>query len=169
MKDCRRIDPRDLPAVTRLFNEGIDRGDLTADVAHRTEEQMASWLLAASPQFESYVVDGAAGVVAWASLTRHHEREAYGPTAELMLYVDPARRRNGLGFELGQQMVGRARSLSFHSLVTLVRADRGDATHAAEKLGFTEIGTLREVYPFEGDWLDVTLFQLRLTPSSVRQ
>jgi L-amino acid N-acyltransferase len=168
LKDCRLIVPSDLPAVTRLFNQGIDAGDLTADVAHRTQEQLGSWLLTPASQFESYVVDTGAGVIAWASLTRHHEREAYAPTAELTLYVDPAKRRSGLGIELGMQMVERARSRSFHSLVTLVRADRPHGTGAAKKLGFTEIGTLREVYPFEGDWLDLILFQQRLAPSSTR-
>ena len=167
MKGCRRIVRGDLPAVTGLFNEGIDAGELTTDVARKTEEQIASWLLSSAPQFESYVVDAGAGAIAWAALTRHHEREAYGPTAELTLYVDRANRLRGLGATLGAFMVERARSLSFHSVVTLVPADRLHATRTAKKLGFTEMGTLRGVYPFQADWLDVALHQLRLAPSSV--
>jgi L-amino acid N-acyltransferase YncA len=166
MKDCRRIAHGDLPAVTRLFNEGVEAGDLTADVARRTEEQMASWLLSSPPPLESYVVDAGAGAVAWAALTRHHEREAYGPTAELTLYVDRAYRRRGMGATLGTLVIERARALSLHSLVALVPAARSHATRTAKKLGFAEIGVLRGVFPFEADLLDVALFQLRLAPSS---
>ena len=162
MNRCRRIEPSDLPAVTRLFNAGVDAGDLTVDVAHRTEEQVAAWLLASVPRFESYLVDADAGATAWAALTRHHERDAYGPTAELTLYVDPAMRRHGVGFELGSHMIARARELSFHSLVTLLPAGAVHGARTATKLGFVEIGTLRGVYPHGGGWLDLTLRQLPL-------
>jgi L-amino acid N-acyltransferase len=164
MNRCRRVVPSDIPAVTRLFNAGVDAGELTADVAHRTEEQVGAWLLASPPQFESYVVDADAGAMAWASLTRHHEREAYAKTAELTLYVDPPMRRRGLGFELGSHVVARARALSFHSLVTLLPAGAAHGARTAAKLGLTEIGTLRGVYPHAGGWLDLTLRQLPLAP-----
>jgi L-amino acid N-acyltransferase YncA len=162
MDRCRLMVPGDVPAVTRLFNAGVDAADLTVDVAHRTEEQVAAWLLAAPPQFESYVVDADAGAMAWASLTRHHERDAYAPTAELTLYVEPAMRRHGVGFELGSHMIARARARSFHSLVTLLPAGAAHGARTAARLGFVEIGTLRGVYPHAGGWLDLTLRQLPL-------
>jgi phosphinothricin acetyltransferase len=164
MKECRRLVRSDVPAVTRLFNEGIDGGDLTADVAHRTDAQIAAWLLGPAPQFESYVVDAGDGAIAWASLTRHHEREAYSPTAELTVYVGRTARRRGLGSALGEHVALRARSLSLHSLVMLLRADRPHAVRVAEKLGFRAVGTLRQVLVVGDDWLDVTLFQRRLAP-----
>ncbi len=159
---ARRLARGDIPAVTRLFNEGIDAGELTTDTAHRSVDQLASWLLTSSPQFEAYVVDAGAGPIAWASLTRHHEREAYGKTAELSVYVTPAQRRRGLGLALGEHMVERATALSFHLLVMLVYAHRPPALKAAAKLSFSEVGSLRGVVPRDGDWLDVTLCQRRL-------
>jgi L-amino acid N-acyltransferase len=166
MPGLRPLARSDLPAVARLFNEAIDRGELTTDVAHRTEEQLDAWLLTPSSQFESYVVDAGAGPIAWASITRHHVRDAYSPTAELSLYVQPAERRRGLGLALGRHMVERARALAFHLLVMLVFADRPSALRLAKELSFAEVGTLRGVYPRGGDWLDVTLCQLQLSPST---
>jgi L-amino acid N-acyltransferase len=160
----RRLVPGDLSAVARLFNEGIDAGELTTDVAHRTDEQLASWLLTPAPQFESYVVDAGSGPIAWASLTRHHEREAYGKAAELTLYVTPAARRRGIGLALGEHMVERARSLAFHLLVILVFAEP-PAMRVAAKLSFSTVGSLHGTYPRNGHWLDVTLCQLRLAAS----
>ncbi len=164
MNGCRRLVHADLPAVTRSFNEGIDAGELTTDVAHRTEEAMGSWLLTAAPQFEAYVVDEGAGPIAWASLTRHHEREAYGPTAELSLYVARERRRQGLGLALGEHLVDRARSLSFHSLVALLPSDSLPARRAAKRLAFVELGSLRGAVRRGDDWRDVTLLQRPLHP-----
>ena len=168
MNGCRRLVRADLPAVTRSFNEGIDAGELTTDVAHRTDEAMGSWLLTSAPQFEAYVIDEGAGPIAWASLTRHHEREAYGPTAELSVFVARERRRQGLGFALGEHMVDRARSLSFHSLVALLPADAAHARRAAKKLAFVELGSLRGAYRRGDDWLDVTLLQRLLHPPAGR-
>ena len=164
MDGCRRLVRGDLPAVTRRFNEGIDAGELTTDVAHRTEEAMGSWLLTSAPQFEAYVVDEGSGPIAWASLTRHHEREAYAPTAELSLYVAPERRRRGLGLALGEHLVERARSLSFHSLVALLPSGASRALAVAKRLSFSELGSLRGVYPRGDAWLDVTLLQRPLHP-----
>ncbi len=169
MNGCRRLVQADLPAVTRSFNEGIDAGELTTDVAHRTDEAMGAWLLTSAPQFEAYVVDEGAGPIAWASLTRHHEREAYGPTAELSLYVARERRRQGLGLALGEHMVERARSLSFHSLVALLPSEALLARRAAKKLAFVELGSLRgAVRGRDGDWRDVTLLQRPLRPPAGR-
>jgi L-amino acid N-acyltransferase YncA len=174
MKDCRLLVRGDLPAVTRMFNEGIDAGELSTDVADRTEDAMASWLLTPAPQFEAYVVDEGEGPIAWAALTRHHEREAYSPTAELSLYVARDRRRQGLGLALGEHMVERARSRSFHSLVALLLpglsslAGPPQALRTAKKLSFVELGSLRGVYPRGVDCLDVTLLQRTLHPQPGR-
>jgi L-amino acid N-acyltransferase YncA len=162
----RRLVRGDLPAVAPLFNEGIDAGELTTDVSHRTVDQLGSWLLTSSPQFEAYVVDAGTGPVAWASLTRHHEREAYGKTAELSVYVAPAQRRRGLGVALGEHLVERATALSLHLLVMLVFEGRPPARKLAARLSFSEVGSLRGVYPRDGDWLDVTLCQRRLHPAA---
>jgi L-amino acid N-acyltransferase YncA len=167
MPGLRPLASGDLPAVGKLFNEAIDQGELTTDVAHRTEEQLGAWLLTPSSQFESYVIDAGAGPIAWASLTRHHVRDAYSPTAELSVYVQAAERRRGLGLALGRHMVERARTLSFHLLVMLVFADRPSALRLAKELSFSEVGTLRGVYPRSGEWLDVTLCQLQLAPRAV--
>ncbi len=164
-RGMRPLSRDDLPGVARLFNEGVDAAELTTDVAHRTVDQLASWLLT-SPQFEAYVVDEGAGPIAWASLTRHHEREAYGSTAELSVYVTPAERRRGLGLALGEHMVERAKARSFHLLVMLAFGGRPPAIQVAAKLSFTEVGSLRGVYPRDGDWLDVTLLQRRLGPAA---
>jgi L-amino acid N-acyltransferase YncA len=182
MKACRRLAPGDLPSVTRMFNAAVDAEETTADVAHRTIAQVDAWLGAPASAFESFVVDAAgtgeidetgageseasAGLVAWASLTRHHERAAYGPTAELSIYVVPGARRQGLGLAVATHMLDRAASLSLHSLVTLLFAHRPEAMRLATRLAFSKVGTLAAVYPrvLPGGvtWLDVTLWQRSL-------
>jgi L-amino acid N-acyltransferase YncA len=162
IKGCRRLVRADLSAVTALYNAGIAAGEMTRDVRPQTEEQIAPWLLGEDSSFESYVVEGRAGLVAWASLTKHHEREAYRPTAELTVYVTPSARGGGLGLTLGQATIGRAPSLSFHSLVALLVADQPPALRLAARLGFSRLGSLSGAYPCGEDWIDVTLWQRRL-------
>jgi phosphinothricin acetyltransferase len=159
----RSMNAADLPAVTSLFNEAIEAQECTNDVRTRTVEEMKAWLTGDLPDYETYVYESASGIVGWAAITRYHEREAYRPTVELVVFVTPPARNSGIGGQLMRKVLERAKQLGFHTAVTIAFPEPLYVLESAKKLGFVELGRLHKVYPTaEGDWRDIVLHQLRL-------
>jgi Sortase and related acyltransferases len=158
----RAIDAADLPRITAIFNEAIEAGECTNDVRPRTVEQMTAWLTGDLPDYETYVYESSGDVQAWAAITRYHEREAYRPTVELVVFVTRAARHAGIGGQLMNMLLERAKQLGFHSAVLILFPEPLYVIESAKKLGFGELGRLHNVYPAEGSWRDIVLFQRRL-------
>ena len=158
----RTMNAGDLPDVTSLFNEAIEAHECTNDVGSRTVDQMKAWLTGDLPDYETYVCESPEGIVGWSAITRYHEREAYRPTVELVVFVTRAARNAGIGGRLMRMMLERAKQLGFHTAVILVFPEPLYVLESARKLGFVELGRLHKVYPAEGEWRDIVLHQLRL-------
>jgi phosphinothricin acetyltransferase len=158
----RTVDAGDLPRITAIFNEAIESGECTNDVRPRTVEQMTTWLTGDLPDYETYVYESAGDVRGWAAVTRYHEREAYRPTVELVVFVTCAARHAGVGGQLMHKLLERAKQLNFHTAVLIIFPEPLYVTESAKKLGFEELGRLHKVYPAEGSWRDIVLFQRRL-------
>ena len=102
-------------------------------------------------------------MVGWASLSRWSERPAYDDTAETSFYVKAEYRGRGIGRALKGAIVAEARRLGFHTLIARVAAESEASLHLNESLGFTHVGTLKEVGKKFGRRLDVHILQMILT------
>jgi len=158
----RSMNAADLPALTSIFNEAIKAQECTNDVQARTVEQMTAWLTGDLPDYETYVYESGEEIVGWSAITRYHERDAYRPTVELVVFVTRAARNAGIGSQLMRKALERAKQLGFHSAVIIAFPEPLYVLESAKKLGFVELGRLHKVYPAEGDWRDIVLHQLRL-------
>ena len=152
----------DLPALTSIFNEAIEAQECTNDVRTRTVEQMTAWLTGDLPDYETYVYESGEEIVGWSAITRYHEREAYRPTVELVVFVTRTTRNAGIGGQLMRKALGRAKQLGFHSAVIIAFPEPLYVLESAKKLGFVELGRLHKVYPTKETWRDIVLHQLRL-------
>ena len=157
----RNMNAADLPTVTSIFNEAIEARECTNDVRTRSVEQMTAWLTGDLPDYETYVYESTEGIVGWSAITRYHEREAYRPTVELVVFVTRTARHAGIGGELIRKALERAKQLGFHTAVIIAFPEPLYVLESAKKLGFVELGRLYKVYPAEGDWRDIVLHQLR--------
>ena len=101
-------------------------------------------------------------VVGWGSLSMFRPRAAYAPTVEASIYIRHDMHRRGLGRTLLEELIRRARSARFHSLIGGASADQTASIALQESLGFQRVADLKVVgYKF-GRWLDVTSLQLML-------
>jgi phosphinothricin acetyltransferase len=144
--------------VAAIFNDALARGENTLDVGPRSADEIGAWVTASAPRYEAWVALAEDAVVGFGALTQHHAREAYGPTAELSLFVRPASRRAGVGRALARVLLARATALGFHSVVGLTQ----DAEHLRaflSGLGFLDLGRLQAAYPFGGEWRDIVVWQ----------
>ena len=154
--------PGDAEAITEIYNEAILTTTSTFDTEPQSVEERKSWLLSHGPTRPIFVAEYRREIVGWGSLSKWSERPAYSGTAETSFYVREEYRGRGIGRLLKQATIDEARKLGFHTLLARVAEGSEASLHLNESLGFTRVGTMKEVGHKFGRHLDVHLLQIML-------
>ena len=92
-------------------------------------------------------------------------RCAYRHTVEISTYVAPDHTRTGLGPALCDALIAEARRAGHHAIVSQIVSENEPSLKVAARLGFAEVGRLREVGRKFDRWLDLVLMELVLHDS----
>jgi len=153
----------DLPAINDIYNYYVPRSTCTYQLEPETLAARQAWFTAHPP--DTYPVTLAeleAKIVGWGSLSKFRDRAAYNPTVEASVYIHHQYHRRGVGRALLADLIERARSIGYHSLIGGASGDQTASLALQENLGFTKIAHFQEVgYKF-GQRLDVVFMQLML-------
>lgn len=106
-------------------------------------------------------------IVGYAYATSYRPRPAYRHTVENSVYVRQAAYRSGVGTALLAAVVSRCEAGPWRQMVAIIgdSANHGPiALH--RKIGFTEVGTLRDVGFKHGRWVDTVVMQRALGTGS---
>ena len=152
----------DLSAVNDIYNYFVARSTCTYQEEPETMRDRHAWFEAHGPAHPVTVAVQAGEVVGWAALSPYHRRSAYRHTVENSLYVAPAHHGRGIGQTLLAVLIDRARVIGHHSIVAAIDADQAASIVLHAKLGFREVGRMRELGLKFGRWLDVVYLQLML-------
>lgn len=152
----------DLPAITRIYNDGIRDRVATLETAERTEEERGEWLAARDERTPVYVAVREGEVVGWGSLNRFNPRPAYRFVADFSVYVDRAARGGGVGGVLLEHLVRMARELGYHKLVLSAFPSNERGMRLYRRFGFREVGIYREQGVLDGQWVDTVVMELLL-------
>ncbi len=154
---------RDIPAITRIYNAGIEDRLATLETELRDEDERATWLAARSDRHPVLVaVDERDEPLGWGSLNQFNPRPAYRHVADFSIYVDREARGQGVGSALLAALIDAARDLGYHKLVLagFPFNERGVALY--RKFGFREVGVYHEQGMLDGRWVDVILMERML-------
>jgi L-amino acid N-acyltransferase len=160
----RDAEAGDIEAIVAIYNDAVLHttaiwNEKTVDAANR-----AAWL--ADRERAGYpvlvAVDGAGTVAGYASFGDWRAFDGYRHTVEHSVYVHKDRRGAGIGKMLMVALIERARGIGKHVLVAGIDAKNVGSIEMHKKLGFEEVGLLREVGTKFGDWLDLAFLQLRI-------
>ncbi len=164
MTTLRLATAADLPAINDIYNYYVDRSTCTYQLEHETLAARQAWFAEHSPdKYPVTVAETAGQVVGWGSLSKFRPRAAYAPTVEASVYIHHEFHRRGLGRLLLTDLIVRARTAGFHSLIGGASADQTASVVLQESLGFQHVAHLKQVgYKF-GQWLDVVYLQLMLS------
>jgi L-amino acid N-acyltransferase YncA len=147
----------DIPAITRIYNQGIaDKATLETQL--RTYEERHQWLTSRSERYPVTVAVRQGEVIGWASISPFNVRQAYRFVGDLSVYVERDRRRTGAGLRLMQDLMERAKGLEYHKLV-LTTFPHLPAVKLYEKLGFRHVGDYREQGLLDGAWVDTRIME----------
>jgi phosphinothricin acetyltransferase len=102
-------------------------------------------------------------VVGFGYLSPYRARTGWRFTHEDTLYIAPEAQRSGAGTAMLDALIHAARDRGLHALVAVIEAGNVGSIALHQRLGFTVVGTKREVgFKFER-WLDLTEMQLLLS------
>ena len=154
----------DLEAILEIYNDAVINtvaiwNEQTVDLQDRR-----GWLI----QHEDHGypvlvgVDDNDDVLGYATFGDWRPWEGYRHSVEHSVYVRSDRRGGGIGKRLMRELIDCARTTGKHVMVAGIEASNEGSIRLHKKLGFQEIGTLREVGSKFGRWLDLTFMQLIL-------
>ena len=106
-------------------------------------------------------VDGAR-VLGFASFGDFRSWPGYRYTVEHSVHVAADRRGQGTGRALMERLLPLAAELGKHVMVAGIDASNAASIRFHERLGFEQVGLLREVGCKFGRWLDLAFLQRRL-------
>lgn len=154
----------DLESILAIYNHYVCHSTATFDLAPRTPDRGRRWLQDRGPAHPVIVIEASDRIVGWASLSPWSHHGGYDRTVELSIYVHPVETGHGVGHALMQAVLESARKLGHHCLIARVCSENPRSLAFHEIVGFTTIGTMREVGEKQGRLLDVVLLQKTITP-----
>jgi L-amino acid N-acyltransferase YncA len=150
----------DADALRAIYNLEVLTSTVTFDLVPRSLEEQTAWMRARSGAHVVVVADTDDGHVAgFASLSPYRDRPAYSTSVEDSVYVHRDHQGRGVGRLLLADLVERAEQHGFHTMMARIVGGHEASIGLHRALGFTEVGTEREVGRKFGRWLDVVVMQ----------
>jgi len=159
----------DAEAINAIYNYYVRTSAATFQVDDETTEERIEELRTRPNEQPMIVLEEGGEIVGWGALSAFHSRCAYRETTELTIYVRHDCHRRGYGRVIVHDLIARARSLGYHTILAASCAESVGSIGLLGSLGFAEAGTLREVGCKFGRRLDVVYLQLMLAEPSPKR
>jgi L-amino acid N-acyltransferase YncA len=160
---ARVASPADAPAITRIYNEGIEDRLGTFETRLRTEADILGWFDGRHPLV---VVESAGRVVAFASTSAYRPRDCYSGIAEFSVYVARGGRGRGAGRAAMDALIDEATRAGVWKLVSRVFVENAASRRLLAAVGFREVGVYHRHAKLDGLWRDVVIVE-RLIPENI--
>lgn len=162
--NTRPATPDDAPAMTAIYNEGIEDRVATFETRTRTPDDVRAWF--DQPRFPIVVVEDAGRVIAFASTSLYRSRECYAGIAEYSVYVARDARGRGAGRAAMQALIEAAEAAGFWKLVSRIFVENAASRALMRSLGFREVGIYENHAKLDGVWRDVVIVERLLQPET---
>jgi phosphinothricin acetyltransferase len=150
----------DAERISAIYNEAVLTSTATFDTAPEDAAERLEWLgQHDAPRWPVLVAVEGGVVVGWGSLSRYSGRCAYEGTAEISTYVTGGATGRGIGTTLAKALLEGGAKNGVHAVVARICTENASSLAMAERLGFEQVGVLREVGRKFGRWLDVAILE----------
>ena len=153
---------KDLPAITRIHNEGIEDRVATLDLEPYSVEEKAEQFARLTPQDPFLVAETGGQVVGWASLHPFSDRKGYWGVKELSIYIAREWRYQGIGARLLGELLLRAKALGIYKVILNVLPTNEPALTVYRQAGFREVGVYHNQGRIDGQWTDILIMEKHL-------
>ena len=159
MLNIRPATEQDLTAITQIYNDAIANTTATFDTEPKTVEERLQWFNNHDQLHPVIVAEINNSVIGWATLSKWSDRCAYDSTAEVSVYVHHDHRDKGVGKRLLEVLTLEGEKSGLHTLISRITQGNEKSIYLHERLGFENVGVLKEVGKKFGNYLDVHILQ----------
>ena len=161
----REATAADIPAMAAIYDEQVRSSVATFDTEPRGAAYLTDKLDQAGGGNVVLVAEADGQLVGYAFSGPFRPRPAYAATKEVSVYVAPTARGLGVGRALYAELLARLDAdPAVHTQLAVIALpnDASEALHRA--MGFTHVGTLKEVGHKFGRYVDTAWYQ-RIPPA----
>ncbi|MBY5923413.1 GNAT family N-acetyltransferase [Ferrimonas balearica] len=159
----RPYQPRDLAAITAIYNHYVENEIATFEETALSEQQMRERLEGIAEAFPVLVLEGEqSDCIGYAYGTHFKPRSAYRFTAETTIYLAPGCQQRGAGTRLYQALLDALAAQGIREVLGVLTQPNPASEALHRKLGYQHQGTLHAVGFKFGRWLDVAFWQKSL-------
>ena len=155
----------DLPGLLAIYNDVIATSTAVYSYLPVTlEDRLQWWRTRVASGYPVLVATDQSAILGFATFGDFRAWPGYRFTVEHSVHVRADRRGQGIGKRLVEALFPRAAALGKHVMVAGVDAANAASIRFHERLGFEQVGHLREVgYKFDR-WLDLVFLQRWIEP-----
>ncbi len=158
----RKIRENDIAACLGWYNYYIRESTATFETEELSLEAFRDRVMQVTQKYPWLVLEEEGQLVGYVYLSQFMPRSAYDWSADISLYLDPAKRGHGYGKQLMEAIIHTAEAEGYRNLISVVTSENTASVHLHGSFGFTRAGEYRNFgYKF-GRWLSVTVFTLAL-------
>lgn len=163
-RTLRKIEVSDLEAVNEIYNQAVRSKYQTAETEETSLEYRQGWFEEhRSGQNPVFVTEDQGEVVGWASLSEYRKgRRALCYTAEVSFYIRKDRRGQGIGTQMLEFIIDRAREINIKTLIAILLEPNIASIRLLEKFNFQKWGDLPNVAEFDGIECNHQYYGLRI-------
>jgi L-amino acid N-acyltransferase YncA len=154
----------DAPAITEIYNQGIEDRVATFETEPRAVADIAPWFDSAHA-FVS-VVDAEGQVQGYAVAHPYADRCCYRGIGEFSVYVRRSHRGRGVGQIAMSALIEAARADGLWKLTSRVFPENHASLSLMARMGFSEVGVQLKHGKLDGVWKDCVLVE-RLIPENI--
>lgn len=154
----------DAPAITAIYNQGIEDRVGTFETEPRTVAQIAAWFEHAKAFVA--VEDEAGEVAGYAVAHPYADRCCYAGIGEFSVYIRRDRRGRGVGRAAMTALVEASRKAGLWKLLSRVFPENRASLNLMAWSGFKEIGVHEMHGKLDGAWRDCVIVE-RLLPENL--
>jgi len=156
IRPMRAIDAEEVLAV---YQAGLDTGQASFET---TAPAWETFDAAKLPLHRHVAADAGTGqVLGWVAASAVSSRCVYAGVVEHSVYVDPARKRSGIGAALLDALIGSTEAAGVWTIQTGVFPENAASLRLHERAGFRVVGTRERVGCQHGRWRDTVLIERR--------
>ena len=154
----------DAPAITEIYNQGIEDRIATFETEPRVVAQIEAWFGHALAILA--VEDGDGQVAGYAVAHPYSARDCYRGIGEFSVYVRREARGRGVGQVAMAALIAAAEETGMWKLMSRVFPENRASLGLMARMGFSEIGLHQKHGKLDGVWKDCVIVE-RLIPENV--
>jgi L-amino acid N-acyltransferase YncA len=157
--NVRRIKDDDIEQITEIYNWYILNTVITFEMEAVSPSEMKKRVQEKVEKYDWLVGEVNQQIIGYAYYGAYHSRPAYSHTIEPTIYLAQEKIGKGFGKILYAELMRSAEERGFRELIGLIALPNQGSTTLHLKMGFKEIGVLKNVgYKFER-YIDVGIWQ----------